>query len=146
MKAVRIRLADGTELPTEQVGKDPVRDLAFFAPVQSAAAKGRTFTYVDLHQAAESAVVLGDCLHLMRLGDTMQRIAVVRPGSIIAVRERPRRLFVTSTDLYTEGVGCPVFDAEGRVLGICLRFMDNDIPHSPVVVPAADVAEQAGNL
>ncbi len=142
MKSIRIRLADGTEVPARLIGKDAARDIAFFGPENPS----RSFTFVDFRRAAESATAMADCLHLMRLTDAMGRIAVVRPGVIVAITERPRRMILTSTDLYQDGVGCPVFDGEGRLIGVCLRYLDKDLARGPVVVPAAEILEQANAL
>jgi hypothetical protein len=43
-------------------------------------------------------------------------------------------------------VGCPVFDIQGRVLGIGLRYVVNGLSKGTVVVPAADVAEVASQM
>ena len=73
----------------------------------------------------------------------MQRTPVIRPGVIVGIIERPRRLLLVSTDAYADGIGCPLFDAQGRVLGICLRYVVGNVSKGIVVVPAAEVADQA---
>jgi hypothetical protein len=145
-KALRIRLVDGTEIPAKILGQDPARDIVLIGPAQPAA---RPFAFVDLRQSPESASVLGDCFHLVRLSDAMQRTPVVRPGVIAGIMERPSRRFLVSTDIFADGLGCPVFDAQGLVLGICLRHLVDDLPKGLVVVPSAEVAllvaDQVGN-
>jgi hypothetical protein len=141
-KGLRLRLADGTEIPVRIAAKDPTRDLAFLVP-ENPAAGGRTFAFVDLRQTPDSAAVLGDCCHLVRLNEAMQRTPVIRPGVIVGIIERPRRLLLVSTDAYADGIGCPLFDAQGRVLGICLRYVVGNVSKGIVVVPAAEVADQA---
>ncbi len=145
-KALRIRLADGTEIPAKILGQDPTRDIVLIGPAKPAA---RTFTFVDLRQSPESVSVLGDCFHLVRLSDAMQRTPVVRPGVITGIMERPSRRFLVSTDAYSDGLGCPMFDAQGLVLGICLRHLVDDLARGLVVVPATEialqVADQVGN-
>jgi hypothetical protein len=145
-KGLRLRLADGTEVPAKVVWRDADRDLALLAPDGAAAAGGRTFTFVNLNEAPEAAIVLGNYYHLSRLGDAMQRLPIMRPSTVNGIIERPRRLLLISTDSFTDAVGCPVFDTQGRVLGICLRYMVNGLPKGAVVVPAADVAEVVSQM
>ena len=139
-KDLRLRLADGTEIPAKILGRDPASDIVLIGP--AAGPGGRSFTFVDLRQAPDAATVLGYCFHLSRLGEGMQRIAVVRPGEIIGIVERPSRRLVTSTDAYVDNVGCPVFDGQGRVLGISLRLLVDGLAKGVVVVPSIEVARQ----
>jgi len=138
-KNLRLRMADGTELPAKILWKDVDHDLVLLAP-DGAAAGNRTFTFVDLNQAAVAASVLGDYYQLSRTGEEFQRVLMVRPSTVIGVIERPRRLLLSSTDIYPDSLGCPVFDAEGRVLGIGLHNVEKGIPKGPVLAPAADLA------
>ena len=141
LKGVRLRLADGTEVPAKVVWKDAARDVALLVPESTAAAGRRTFSWVNLNEAPEAAMLLGNYYHLSRLNEAMQRIPQVRPCTITGIIERPRRLLLITTDGFTDALGCPVFDAQGRVLGICLRYVVDGVVKGPVVVPAADLAE-----
>ncbi len=142
VKALRLRLADGREIPARILGREPALDIVLIGPAAPAPAGGATYTFVDLRESPDAATVLGTCFHLVRLGDALQRPAVVRPGAIIAVLERPSRRFLVDTDFHADGLGCPVFDAQGRVLGICLRQLVDSVPKGMVVIPSADVARQ----
>jgi hypothetical protein len=144
LKGVRLRLADGTEVPAKVVWKDAARDLALLVPESAAAAGQHTFTWVNLKEAPEAAMLLGNYYHLSRLSEVMQRAPVMRPCTITGIIERPRRLLLVNTDWYADALGCPVFDAQGRVLGICLRYVVDGVVKGTVVVPAADVAEIVG--
>jgi hypothetical protein len=144
LKGVRLRLADGTEVPAKVVWKDAVHDVALLAPEDSAAAARRAFTWVNLHEAPEAAMLLGNYYHLSRLNDAMQRIPQMRPCTITSIVERPRRLLLITTDGFSDALGCPVFDAQGRVLGICLRYMADGAIKGTVVVPSADIADIVG--
>lgn len=144
LKGVRLRLADGTEVPAKVVWKDAARDVALLAPEDAAAAGQRTFTWVNLNEAPEAAMLLGNYYHLSRLNEAMQRIPQMRPCTITGIVERPRRLLLVTTEGFTDALGCPVFDAQGRVLGICLRYMADGAVKGTVVVPAADVADIVG--
>jgi hypothetical protein len=146
IKGMRLRLADGTEIPARIVGKDPTRDLVFIVPENPPAAGGRTFTCVDLREAPDAAMVLGNYYHLMRLSEAMQRAPVVRPSTVTGIIERPRRLLLISTDMFSDGVGCPVFDSQGKVLGICLRYVVGSQAKGIVVTPAVEVVDQTANF
>ncbi len=139
---LRLRLADGREIPAKILGRDPSRDLALVGPAQATPVGRGNLPFVDLRESPDSASVLGTCFHLARTGEGMQRVALIRPGAIIAILERPSRLFVVDTDLFADGLGCPVFDGQGRVLGICLRLLVDGLSKGVVVVPSADVAGQ----
>jgi hypothetical protein len=141
LKGVRLQLADGTEVPAKVVWKDAARDLALLVPENAAVARQRTFTWVNLNEAPEAAMLLGNYYHLSRLNEAMQRAPVMRPCTITGIIERPRRLLLVSTDWFSDALGCPVFDAQGRVLGICLHYMVDGAIKGTVVVPGADLVE-----
>jgi hypothetical protein len=67
-------------------------------------------------------------------------VVLVRSSTVIGIMERPRRRLLVSTDSFPDTVGCPVFDSQGKVLGINLRLMENGLPKASVVLPAAEVA------
>jgi hypothetical protein len=138
-KNLRLRLADGAEIPAKIVWKDVDHDLALLIPT-GAAASNRPFIFVDLNQATLSASVLGNYYQLSRTGEEFQRALMVRPSTVLGIIERPRRLFLVSTDIFPDGLGCPVFDPEGRVLGISLHYMEKGLPKDAVVVPASELA------
>jgi len=77
---------------------------------------------------------------LSRAADVLQRVVLVRSAAITGIVERPRRRLLVSTDVFADTVGCPVFDSQGKVLGINLRLMENGLPKASVLLPAADVA------
>ena len=141
VKNLRLQLGDGTELPVRIVWKDSARDLALLFPEDASAASKHTFTWVNLNEGPEAAMLLGNYYHLSRLFEAMQRIAIIRPCTITSIIERPRRLLLVSTDMFADTLGCPVFDAQGRVLGICLHQMVDGAIRGFVVMPAADIAE-----
>jgi hypothetical protein len=136
-KEVKLRLADGTEIPARVVLKDSFNDLVFVAPEPGTAA-GRVFSCVDLQNTAVEEV-LGTYFDIMRASRELQRIPLVNVSTIIGIAERPRRLFLVSS----ESVGCPVFDGSCGVLGICVRYINNGHALRFVVLPSAQVAEIA---
>jgi S1-C subfamily serine protease len=137
-KEVKLRLADGTEIPARFVLKDADLDLAFMAPESAVESAQRQFEHVKLEEAAEG-VVLGNYFSVSRAAKALQRTPLVRATEVSGIIERPRRLF-----LMTEAsVGTPVFDLEGAVLGVTLQNFASGRPTGLVVLPSADVAEMA---
>jgi hypothetical protein len=135
---MRIVLADGKEIPVNIVFRDKDHDMVLLAPTKSEPGMG-SFTYVDLGQATESAVLLGKYFHFSRAGQAFQRTLIVRECTVIGIIERPHRFFMVSTDIYPDTLGCPVFAANGHVLGICLNNIFNGHPSGTMVVPATDL-------
>lgn len=137
-KEVKLRLADGKEVAARFVLKDADLDLAFMAPEPSAENAGRQFAHVKLDESAEGAL-LDTCFFVARAPKTLQRVPMVRATEIIGVVEKPRRLYL----LPDPAMGSPVFNAQGRVLGITLQHFANGRRTGLVVLPAEDIAEMA---
>jgi hypothetical protein len=135
-KEVKLRLADGTEVPARVVLKDGDLDLAFIAP--DPAAGKREFTSVKLDDAAEG-VVLNNYFIVSRAPKALQRVPLVRPSLVAGIVEKPRRMYL----LTDQQLGCPVFDQQGRVLGVSVQNLSGGRSSGLVVLPAADVAEIA---
>lgn len=145
LSEVKVRLADGTELPATLVLKDADLDLAFVLPKKpEGAAKSAQFASVDLGNAAASAAVLDDIVTLGRLGQSLDYQASAGVGQISAVVKKPRPLFVVGAN-----PGGPVFTAEGKLLGISILRMGGRggmlqmLDSALVTVPAKDVQELA---
>ncbi len=136
---IKLRFGDGTEVAAKIVWRDADRDLAFLAPTGT---PGRTYAFVNLGDAPAGAVVLADYYEVSRMPEGLLRAAVVRPATVIGIIERPRRLFLVDT----EGLGCPIFDPQGHVLGIMLHFMTKGVPSGNAVVPAGDIADSASQI
>lgn len=134
-KEVKLRLADGTEMPARVVLKDADLDLAFIAPETLPAAP---LPCVDLATRAE-AVILGTYYDISRANKLAQRAPAVRAIYVTGLIEKPRR-YVLATDF---SPGCPVFDATGKVLGIALRHVSGAQSAGFIILPAEDVAEIA---
>lgn len=139
-KAIRLRLSSGTEIPVKIVWKDADLDLVLLLPEGNTGRSARTFTFVDLNDAPEAVSLLGDYFQLSRAGEALQRVLLTRVSTIVGITERPLRRFLVSTDTLPDSVGCPVFDGQGKVLGINLRLMENGLPKASVVLPAGDIA------
>lgn len=135
-KEVKLRLADGKEVPARFVLKDGDLDLAFMAP--ETAEPERTYAHVNLAEAAEGEV-LGRYFFVSRAAKTLQRVPLVRTTEMVGLVEKPRRLFLVAD----QSLASPVFDAQGRVLGIFLQHFANGRPSGIITLPAADIAEMA---
>ena len=151
---VRIRLADGRELPATIVLRDQDLDLAFIRPTAKPAAP---LTAVNLADAGRPAI-LDDVVVLSRLGRVGGWTPAVVLYSVGAVIEKPRTFFVLNGQA---GTGTPAFLANGKIVGLLtIRQVDpgrmsmfgmmggsEGAGVIAVILPAADVleiAKQAG--
>lgn len=135
-KEVKLRMADGKEVPARFVLKDGDLDLAFMAP--ETAEPGRQYPHVDLTQTADG-VVLGNYFFVSRASKSLQRVPTVRATEVMGIVEKPRRFFLMTE----QSVATPVFEPQGRVLGITLQHFANGRPTGLVLLPAADIADMA---
>jgi S1-C subfamily serine protease len=140
-KEVKLRLADGKEVPARFVLKDADLDLAFMAPEAMAEAGGQTFPYVKLEEDIEGTL-LSDYFYVGRAAKIQQRVPLVRTTEIIGIVERPRRLYLMTEQL-SQWMGTPVFNAQGRVLGVTVQHFANGQRSGLIVLPAEDIAEMA---
>lgn len=138
LSQVKIRLADGTEVPAKVVLEDSDLGLSFLRPEPPAeGTEPRTFASIALETGA-AAEVLDQVIELRRLGKTLDSEPAVGLERVTAVVKKPRELFCTST----KGEGTPVFTADGKLLGIGVTNAEG----STVVVPTIDIvpiADQA---
>lgn len=135
-KEVKIRFADGKEVPARFVLKDADLDLAFMAP--ETPEPDRVYPYVNLSETA-TGTVLGNYFYVSRASKALQRVPLVRMTEITGIVEKPRRIFLM-TD---QALATAVFDSQGKVLGISLNHFANGRPTGAVVMPAEDIAEMA---
>jgi len=142
---VKIRLADGTELPAKIVLKDTDLDLAFVMPDKDEKVKTAKFTALDLSKSGKAGV-LDNIIVLSRLGKNLDNQPAVFVGEIAAVVTKPRTFYVAMAPLF----GSPVFTADGKVLGITVmrkavggRDAFDTMGFMPVILPAGDVQEIA---
>jgi hypothetical protein len=137
-KDVKLRLANGTEVPSVIVLKDPDLNLVFIAPLPTGTTPPRTFQYVALEKEA-TAAVLGNYFFVSRASKNLQRVPIVHMTTVTGIVEKPRRMFLVSE----QAVGVPVFDASGVVLGVSTQYLDNGRPIALVVLEPSDVADLA---
>lgn len=136
-KEVKLRLADGTEIPARVVLKDADLDLAFIAPVPESVPTA-ALPFVDLANHADPAV-LATYYNVARAPKLQQRVPTVRIIYLTGMIEKPRRFLLASE----YNPGCPSFAADGKVLGISLRHVAGGQSTGNIILPAEDVAEIA---
>lgn len=151
LSGVKIRLADGTEVPAKLVLKDDDLDLAFVMPTEKG--KKLPFLALDATTDAPKLKALDPVIGVWRLPQALDRQAAVGVGRVAAVVNKPRTFYVCSG---VESIGAPTFLGDGTPLGIMVfrkQTMDTGMRGmfsvsgssgmSTVVVPAADVMEVA---
>lgn len=138
-KEVKLRLADGREMPARFVLKDADLDLAFMAPdVAADAPKPEFKSYLKLDEATDG-VLLGNYFYVARERKVLQRVPVIRTSEVAGIVEKPRRFYLMTA----QAMGTPMFDVKGRLLGLSVQNFANGRSTGLVVLPAADIAEIA---
>jgi S1-C subfamily serine protease len=110
---VKLLLKNGREIPAKFVLRDKDLDLAFVLPQE----QGLNLTYVGLTKGPVPEP-LDDLVFLYRMGKVMNREAGVALGRVEAVVKKPRTFVVPELLTGLQSLGCPVFDATGRPLGV----------------------------
>lgn len=140
-KEVKILMPDGSEIAAKVSFKDTDLDLAFIRPEKPEEAK---LTPVDTANNAPMAV-LDDVIILGRLGKDLNREPVIMTNEVVSLVSKPR----TFAKIATQSLGMPVFNKDGKFLGIGInRFSpksDSEQGPAPtnVILPAADLLESA---
>lgn len=147
---VKIRLADGKEIPAKVVLRDKDLDLAFIRPVTKPA---EPLPYLDLKNNCRLDV-LDQTVVVTRLGKIANRTVAASLSRIQAMVEKPRRFYTVGMPSSSDAMlGSPVFSVDGKSVGIVLlRVMpgqgrssmsSGDSPILPVIIPAEDIAPVA---
>ena len=134
-KEVKLRLANGTEIPARMVLKDADLDLVFVAPETPPA---KALPFVDLTRPAKP-IILNTYYDVSRGSKAAQRVPAVRVVNVIGIIEKPRQ-YILASDY---SLSCPVFDAKGDILGISVRHVAGGQAAGIIILPAAGVAEIA---
>jgi S1-C subfamily serine protease len=145
---VKILLRDGRELPAHFVLRDADLDLAFLVPDEA----GLTLPHLDLTQdPAPLPEALDDIVYLFPLSRSLGRETGVVIDRARGLARKPRVFVASDIVLGMQSLGCPVFDASGRPVGLSVMrrgprtsstgggFRDVFDAFTPVVVTAADV-------
>jgi S1-C subfamily serine protease len=137
-KEVKLRLADGKEVPARFVLKDADLDLAFMAPDTEQGPAPTFASFVKLDDAADGQL-LNRYYFVSRAPKALQRVPLVRATDVMGIVEKPRRFYL----LTDQALGAPIFDPKGKVLGITVQNFSGGRNNGIVVLPAADIAEMA---
>jgi hypothetical protein len=146
IKEVKVITADGSEVPADLVLKDEDLGLAFIkVRSESEEAKGVEFKAIDLADSAPGQL-LDECISLGRMDEALNREPSLLSSEITGMTTKPRTFYRVPTD----SIGCPVFLANGKLLGISVLRQGKggsgrggQIQVSPVILPAADIAKVA---
>ena len=142
---VKMILADGTEIPAQRVLTDKDLDLVFVRPAEK---PGKPLPYVAFAKSAEPEL-LDDVITLSRLGREVNRVTAIGLGTICAIVKKPRTFYVSDLASGFTSMGCPVFNAKGQTLGLCVVRQDPVKggggrlfgAMQPVILPAEDLLE-----
>jgi hypothetical protein len=151
---VKIRLADGKELPARVVLRDSDLDLLFVKPATAPEAPMAALASVAGVLATLDAVVV-----VQRGGELTAWKPVAALGSVQAVVDKPRTFYMIGTAMTGSAVGATVFDMKGQFAGMVTLRMTEDSKNNalnglqgtgletfgliPIVVPASDIREVA---
>jgi hypothetical protein len=150
---VKLLLKDGRELPARFVLRDRDLDLAFIMPRE----KDLKLAHVNLEKRTPPEI-LDDLIFLRRLGRNLNREANLILGRVESVVKKPRTFIVPDLVNGLQNLGCPVFDAEGKPVGIVLvrraaamgreagGLMDLLDSMKPVILTAEDLQESLDQI
>ncbi len=147
VQEVKYRLADGTEVPARVVLEDEDLDLAFLAPLDPLDEQTQEkIAAIPLDDAVSPAEALDATVLIARANDDLNYVPTIRLGRIVATISQPRTCYLNSLGT----LGAPVFDREGKLLGIVCRCVKSEGGSTSVlrmqatpkhlILPAADVA------
>lgn len=113
MKDVKIKTADGTEIPADVVLRDRDLDLAFIRPKVKPA---KPLTYLDITKSG-APQLLDQVVILSRLGQLANHAPSARLERVESIVTKPRTFYVVNGTLHQE-LGVPVFMLDGKCVGI----------------------------
>lgn len=146
---IKIRLADGTEVPARQVLTDEDLDVTFLVPDP---AKGETApafaAFLDFGPGVE-AQAMDEIIGLGRVGKLFNWAPAGGLSRIVARVDKPRTIYLFSSG-FTGGLGTPVFTRDSKPLGLVVLRRQPGGPagsrqmavnQAPIILPAADLAD-----
>lgn len=147
---LKIRLADGTEIPGKVVLRDRDQDLAFIRPSKK---PDQPLESVNLSNAA-SPELLDSVLIVSRLPKVLNRGLSARIERITGVLERPRKRYALNpASISSNDLGSPVLTPAGAAVGILVTRMQKGSAEDSaramsqnialVIVPASDILTSA---
>jgi S1-C subfamily serine protease len=147
VQEVKYRLTDGTEVPARVVLKDDDLDLAFLAPLKPLdKATEAKIAVLPMSDAVAQPEMLESTIVIGRTGEDLNYIPTLTLGRIVSLVSTPRTCYISSSG----GLGVPVFNHEGKVLGIicrCVKAEGADATStarsagllSQLILPVADI-------
>ncbi len=146
---LKMRLADGTEMPGDVILRDGDLQIAFIKPKTNV---DKPLKYVDLTQSSMPQI-LDSILLMSRLGQVGNRTISATLNYVSAIINKPRTLFAVDGLV---DYGGPAFSLDGKVVGI-VGIKSNPVNSAgylndryiDVVIPASTilkVAEEAKKL
>ena len=139
---VLILRPDGSEIEADFLLKDEDLDLAFIKPINAGQSLDNPNLFKNVfYQESETPEiqVLDEVVSLGKLGRNLYRKSTLQRGWVNAVITKPRDYYVV------ENVtpGTPVFDSQGKWVGITAFRKEGGKPSGVITVPAKDVMEIA---
>lgn len=151
---VKMRLADGTELPARVVLRDSDLDLLFLKP-----AAAPSTPMASLSTSVSTLALMDPVIIVQRLGELAGWKASAVFGSIEVVVDKPRPFYIVASSTSGNLSGATVFDVKGQFAGIvtlratedsksnALNGLEGNVLRTlgliPIVIPAADIREVA---
>ena len=151
---VKMRLADGTEVPARVVLRDSDLDLLFVKP-----AAAPTSPMPAVLSSAPGLALMDQVIVVQRLGELTGWKPSAAFGAVEVVVEKPRTFYIVATLTSGSTTGATVFDMKGQFAGIVTLRAGGDskmnalnglqgnvlqtLGMTQVVVPAADIREVA---
>jgi hypothetical protein len=116
VKDIKLIVNKKIEIPATVVLRDDDLNIAYLRPIKKQATP---FKAIDLDQTAEPRLLDRVCV-LARMGRVGDREISVMTGEIQAIVNKPRKFYVPSSELASGGLGVPIFDQNGKFIGIVL--------------------------
>ena len=133
---LRMRLADGREVPAKTVLRDADLDLMFIKPVDPLPA---ALPVVDA--AGGKVSILDPVVVIQRTSESSGWRMMPVLVHVQMVVDKPRLFYVVPT--VGVGMGSAVFDAGGKFIGVVVRIGGNRASPLPGILPAEDLREIA---
>lgn len=146
LKSVKYILSDNTEIDATVVLRDPDLDLAFLKPLTTPTT---ALPAVDMTDAA-TGQLLDEAFVVARTGRISRRSVVGMTGEIQGVVKLPRLYYIPSSELVSAQTGTPVFNSDGKVLGLTAVYTAPGMAQErgeesaiAIIIPADQVMEVA---
>ena len=148
IKSAMIIMPDGADVPAKVVLQDADLDIAFLQAEspdgEGAETLAAKFTAVPAggEEKAPKLEPLDDIVVLGRTDKSLNRIATVNVGQIETAIRRPRLVYRANVS----GLGQPVFNGKGELLGLFLRQSSGEAAGAIIIRPIQDVLKVAKQI